>query len=88
MNAVQRSQAIREAVMKLGSVQYKATLKNLCYEMPDDTDSSSSDSDANSSVNEDSRFDQLVSEQIEHPEDRSSCDWGQQVWWNMAAILD
>ena len=55
MKAVEQAQAIRDAVMQLASVNNKATLKSLGYELPDDSENSSSDSEG-------SDFDQLVSE--------------------------
>lgn len=64
MNAVQHSQAIRDAVMKLASVKHKATLKSLGYEIVDDSENSSSDS-------EHSSCDQLVSENEESEDEFS-----------------
>jgi len=71
VNAVKKSQAIRDAVMKLASVQHKATLISLGYEIPDDTDSSSSDSEASGSDTEDIRLDEVV---LEQSEDRIRCE--------------
>ena len=64
MNAVEQSQAIRDAVMELAGVKNKATLRSLGYELPDDSENSNSDSEGND-------FDQLVSDSDVSADERS-----------------
>lgn len=45
LKAVEQAHAIRDAVMQLANVKNKATLRSLGYELPDDSENSSSDSE-------------------------------------------